>query len=114
MKLFQQLLKFYQTMGLFRPESDRNREQKARTLFFLLSFIQLLMSSGAFVLFQAKSIREHIASLSVTITLIVCAIFISICTRKMADTLKLIENLEEFIERSKDKRTYDERKLNTV
>lgn len=101
MKLFQKLLKFYQMMGIFPPHSFKNYKQNLKTCLFVLSFMHFFTSSSTFFLFHANSIRERIESFIETITILVCVIFISICKCKMAETLKIIENFEQFIEKSK-------------
>lgn len=81
-------------------------------LFFILGPIQLIISSCAFFLFQAKSIREYIQSLNVTMTLTICVILISISKWKMDDILKLIEKFEQFIEKRKRMHKYSHEKCN--
>lgn len=83
------------------PQSNQNYTQNSKTLLFLLSFIQMFISSAAFFLFQAKSMQEYFKTLSVIITIFVCVIYISICKWKMVDILQLIEKFEEFIRKSK-------------
>lgn len=101
MKLFQHLLKFLEALGIFIQKSSQDWKQKSRTLFYLLSPIQLIAPTGAFFLFQAKSIREYIQSLNVTIMVSICVVLILISTWKINDILELIEKFEQFIEKRK-------------
>lgn len=101
MKLFQQTLKFHQMMGISMPKANQNYKQKFKTIIFVFSFIQIFISSSAFFLLQAKSLREHIETLTLPITEIVCVIYILVFKWKMTEILKLIENFVGFIEKSK-------------
>lgn len=100
MKLFQKLLKCYQILGILMPQSGQNYKQYTRMLLFLLSITQMFISSAAFFLFKANSMREYFKTLSVIVTVSVCVIYISICKWKMGEVLKLIQKFEGFIKKS--------------
>lgn len=100
MKLFQQIIGFYQMLGILLPQPNPNYKHKLKTLIFLFSFIQMFMSTGAFFLYEAKSLREHVETLNLPITEIVSAIYILVSKWKMAEILKLCEEFEGFIEKS--------------
>lgn len=100
-KLLQFTQKVYQDMGTRTTQSNSNhRSINWRNIFMLTSFIQLFISSFAFLIFEADSIVDAGTSFYVASTEICCIIYYLINMQKMPKILKLIENFEKFVEKS--------------
>lgn len=101
-KLLKLTQKMYQDMGIYPPQSNQNRRSiNWRNIFMLVSFIQLLISSFAFLIDEADSIVDAGTSFYVAITELCCIVYYLINMWKIPKILKLIEHYENFIEKSK-------------
>lgn len=97
MELFNTQRKFYETLGFaIHP----NCRISAKYLIFLISSIQLFISTTAFFLFEARTAVEYGMSFYISITIVVSMVNISTIGWKMEEVLALIRNYEEFIENS--------------
>ena len=101
LKLFQVVQSTFRSMGICRSESNQSNLLNAKTAFFLLSFVQLLCSSMPYLLYEAKSVGERADSFYVSLTNSVCLIYILLSMKKISNILKLIEQFQEFIQKSK-------------
>ena len=102
MKLFHLTQKCYQTMGIYPTHPTQNPPINLRSLFF--SIIMLLTASAAMAscLFQAShNAFEHAYTFYVSLTQFACMINFLISFWKMADTISFINDLDDFIQRSK-------------
>lgn len=101
-RLFQNLLKFYETIGLDINPTQSLRSKflpTAESLFHLIPCAQLFISSAAFFLFKAKSVEEYGISFYVSITTLVLSICILNIACKVDKIPMLIGNYEELIEK---------------
>lgn len=102
-KLFNTLQRFYKTLG-FDIYSTRSCHSKclasAKIQFFLFSSAQLLISTMAFFLFQARIAIEYGISFYISITILVTIFNTTTIACNIAKFVALIRNYEEFIDKS--------------
>lgn len=72
----------------------------SRKLFFLISYIQMLLLSFEFLLFEAESVSELGISFYSTVTELGCLINFLMIAWKIPKIFDLIEKFEKFIEKS--------------
>lgn len=100
-KLFQILQNVYFKLGIFYPsQSNQNHSMNSRKLFFLISYIQMLLLSFEFLLFEAESVSELGISFYSTVTELGCLINFLMIAWKIPKIFDLIEKFEKFIEKS--------------
>lgn len=99
-KLFQLVQKIYKMMGICPSQPDQKYPFNLKTLIVLLIVIQFLLSSMAFLIFQADSTQERADSFYFSLSIANCAVYIIVSHWKIVKILKLIESFEEFIEQS--------------
>lgn len=100
-KLFQMLQNIYFNLGIFYPsQSNQNHSINSRKLFFLISYVQMLVLSFEFLLFEAKSIPELGISFYSTVTELGCLINFLMIKWKIPEIFDLIGKFEKFIEKS--------------
>lgn len=100
-RLFQSLQSYYQILGTFSPESDSSHQFKPRNIFTLFCYTQLFVSAVAFTIFKATTIIEFGLNYYGYMTELLCVFVILTHIYRMNDILKLIENCEDFIAKSK-------------
>lgn len=89
-------------MGIYLPESSNQRcSANRKNSFFLFCYIQLLISSVLFLLFDAETMLEFGASFYALLAESFCIWYFLIKMWQMPRILKLIEGFEVFIEKSK-------------
>lgn len=94
-------------MGVNLSQSKQKATFTPINLFILLLFAQVFTSSGAFLLFKAKSGYDFGLSFYITVTeLLVFAVYSLIVGFKLADIGKLIRKYEEIFEMSKQNTFY--------
>lgn len=103
MKLFQSVQKYYRTLGVYAPQSNQNYAFNWRNLVVLFALTQGFIFTMAFCLLQAKTVREYGDSFYVSVTEFADAIYFLSNIWKMRKFFKLIEQFENFIEKSKSK-----------
>lgn len=101
-KLFQSIQKFYHTIG-FKHSSKSHSSCNCRNLFALFAITQLFITSTAFFLLEANSLQEYSTSFYGSITELDCLVYFATNFFKLRNILKLIENYDKFIEKSKKK-----------
>lgn len=80
---------------------NQNPSFNAKSLFMLISIIQFLIASIAFLIFGAKSINERADCLYICSTCVVNIIHVLMHIYKNGQISQLIDNYEKFIEKSK-------------
>lgn len=98
-KLFQFLQGSYRRIGFHPSKSDRI-PFNWKNVFIFLPILQLFISTSAFFLFKADSVFEFGTGFYAAITSLFTLIVFLIELWKIPDILKLIGNLENFIEKS--------------
>lgn len=102
MKLFQSVKNFYQTMGVYTPQSDHQVHSiNSHFLFFSLSMTSNFISIFAYFLFKAISIEDYGSSFNKSMAGLSASANFFIIFWQMPTVLRLIENCEQFIEKSK-------------
>lgn len=69
-KFFGLVQSFYQTLGLYPPESNQSLPSKLRFLFFSTFTLLIFISSLGFLLFEAKTIQVIFPSISLIFSLV--------------------------------------------
>lgn len=101
LKMFQSLRKYFQILGTYSPGPDESRLFNLKNIFTLFCYIQLFISAVAFTLFKAKTVIEFGLNYYGYMTELLCVFVISTQIYQMNNILKLIEDCEDFIEKSK-------------
>lgn len=101
-RLFQNLREYYQTMGIYLPNSSIRRHYlNQRNSFFLTCYTQLLITSMLFLLFEAETTLEFGAALYAVLAESFCIWYFLIKMYKMPKILQLIDKFDAFMEKSK-------------
>lgn len=110
-KLFQSNLKYYYVIGIYSHASNANSHSiNSRNKIFLVIYLLYILSSGAFLFFEAQTLLEFGISFFATISgIFQMAIYLHIVWH-MKNLWEFIENCEGFIEKSKK----EIRKLSTI
>lgn len=101
MKLFQSIRKFYQEAGIQPPQPNQNYSFQWNHFFCIFFLIQLLCSTMAFILFEAKSVVEYAEAFFPSSTVVAALLNFIVCILENTNILQLIVKFEEFIEKSK-------------
>lgn len=103
--LFQISQKFHQIIGIdpFQPNQRPYRTKWTRT-FFIIFCTQLILTTGAFLVIDAKSIFEYGYTFCGLISMLNAIVNYFIFIWQSEDTLNSIGNCEAFIEKSELKR----------
>lgn len=97
-KLFAVLRDFYRMMGLSPPQTN---SLNSKNLFFFLSSTTGFFSIVAFFLFKANSVQEYVNSFHTSVTTLLFLLYFTAIARQMTNATQLIQQFEEFIEKSK-------------
>lgn len=101
-RLFKTIQKVYEQSGVAPSRSDpSSKALNWKNVSILCILIQFGLSSIGFCLFKANSIGQRADSFYMFLSVCTCTSFLSIAISKIGDIQKLIENCEEFIEKSK-------------
>lgn len=100
MKLFQSICRFYQVVGIQPPQLNQNYSFRWMHLICVFFLIQLICTTVAFILFEAKSIVEYAEAFFPASTEIANMVNFIVCIFKITNIFQLIENFEKFIEKS--------------
>lgn len=101
MKLFLTVLKLYQTIGIYLPNSKKKCSLNWRNVFFIYTSTQSFVPILAFVIFRpSKNVYECGFTIYVLITGLVCLFYYLIQMWQITDALRVIETYEAFIEKS--------------
>lgn len=99
LKLLQFTQKLFQEMGICPSPSNPNwRSINWRNSSVLISLIQMLIFSLAFLVFKADNIVDAGSCFYAVSTELICSIILLINIHNMPKILKLIEKFEDFIE----------------
>lgn len=103
--LFQNVREFYDTLGILPPTKTNDRTTRwpmfnAKMLFFSFSFMRMSISTIAFCIFQADSTFEYGVTNYVFMAELASMFYFSVQLWKIDDIIALIENYENFIEKS--------------
>lgn len=96
MKILSPVRKFYKMLGIY-PSNTID----AKNIFFIISLIQLIISTLAFISINAKSTDEFGIAFYVFITATTQLVHLLISIKKIPNISDLIEKYEAFIEKSK-------------
>lgn len=99
-KLFQFVKKEHQTLGVCPPQADGKVPFNLRNTFALFCFVQLAISVALFLILKAKTTQEYCAAFFMCSTQFYLISDLSILMWQMPNTLDLITDFEEFIEKS--------------
>lgn len=99
MKIFQFDQEFYEIFQLNPNHPDQRCSFTMKTLFIVAGMVLLLISSVAFVLFEANSIDEYAFSFFSSTAIMVCTIQWLAVIWERPNLRELIENMEQFIEK---------------
>lgn len=101
-KLFQFNQKYSQSVGICLPKSSQRRFSiNPINLLFIISLSLFLAASFAFILHDAKSMRDYGVEFFTIISIIEAMFMYSIPVWQLKNMLKFIEHCEGFIETSK-------------
>lgn len=102
-KLFDTQQKLYKTLGfdIYQSQSCHSKcSISIKSLFFLISSMQLFISTTAFFLFEARTVDEYGMSFYISITIFSVSINITTIAWKMDEIFVLLRNYGEFIDKS--------------
>ena len=99
--LFNMVQKNFKTIGIYPSQSRGICLCNSRYLFLVFSFIQMIFSSLAYLIFQADTADQYGISFYVTITILTQFFQFVIITQKMPKILNLIEDYKAFVLKSK-------------
>lgn len=100
MKLFLSVQKFLHRLGI-DPHRQNHYPFTWKNLLVVFIFAQMCVGTTGFFILQAKTVREYGDSFYASLTLFANAIYCLIFIFNIKKIQKLIENLEEFIRKSK-------------
>lgn len=101
MRLFQSVRKYFEIMGIYSPHSNQcNSKWNWKNCVFLISTAELVISSAAFFLYQAKTAVEYGFAFFEAICGFAAMSAIAVCIWKREHFFNLIGNFEDFIEKS--------------
>lgn len=102
LKLFRSVQKFQHIQG-FYPQSrlSQHSPYNGRNLCFQLCVLQMFLSATAFLLFKAQSMYDYGLTLYASLTEALTFVCVTATLRKTTETYELIENMENFIAKSK-------------
>lgn len=100
-KLVVSVKQYYRTMGIYPKQPNQYYTINARNIFFSLSMALISISTSAFFIFKASSIREYAETLYIASTQMTGLFIFLITFWKMPKILAIIEKSEELIEKSK-------------
>lgn len=100
LKFFQLVQNIYRMVGIYPPKLNQHCLLNSKISFFLLMVVQFYISSFAFLLFEANSIREMADSFYVASSELLCITYMIVSLWKISDILDLITKYERFIEKS--------------
>lgn len=102
MILFQLVRKYFKRMGIYlqRP-NQRNSSINCITFIYFTAFAQAIISSAAFILFEAETVVEYGFTFYVLTIACVASAAISIVHWNVGNIIAFVESFEAFIEKSK-------------
>lgn len=101
MKLFQCTQKFFRMLGLHPPQHCQNSSFNLKNILIILLLVIGFLDAIAFLLFQAKSVKEFGDSFYVSATEWGTLVYFSIHVRKMTNVSNLIERFGGLVQKSK-------------
>lgn len=100
-KSFQFIQTIYQTSGIYTPQAKQYYSLNGKVLLILLSSLHFAIASFAYLIFEAESIGDMAYSYCLSLSLLLCFIFVMEYTLKIPNVLMLIEKFDEFIRKRK-------------
>lgn len=100
-KLYQTILKCYDTTGVYSIQSNQSRPFNLRSFIFLLANVLYFVSELTYILFRANTMLEYGFSVFLGLTTANASAQFMLTISRMPNILKLIEMCESFIESSK-------------
>lgn len=101
MKIFQSIRHHFEFVGISQAQSLRKHPFNLRNLAILLIYLQFLITSTAYVLFEAKTIREFADSFYAASTTAGVSNVFTWNMVNMANIFQLIDNSAMIIEKRK-------------
>lgn len=101
LKLLQFTQDVHKDMGICPLQSNRKNQINWRLILMLISLVQMMVLSFAFLVFAAETLTDAITCFYAISTEASCVIYLLIKFNKMPKILNLIERFEGFIENSK-------------
>lgn len=100
MKLFETVQRNFASVGYSLLYSNQKYHLNARnmTVIFLLTINTL--ANGAYILYNTESFEEYLQDIYVTSTVAMVLVILMIFIALMSNVFKLIENLEQIVEKS--------------
>lgn len=100
-RLFSFLQKIYQNIGISPPQFNQNHNPfNLKNCLIPFCLTQFLITSAAYLLFEANSMIEYGRTSFTCTTLVFCSVIYSMLFWQMETILNYIGNCEEFIEKS--------------
>lgn len=100
-KLFRCVRRLFRSIGIVPTKHSEHFAFNWRNLLISPSILIMLVLQVAFFFFKAKSIQEYGLSFYGCVSLILIVFYAAIIVWQMPNILKLMKNLEKFIELSK-------------
>lgn len=105
-KLFQFNRKYNQAVGIYWPTIQSNQMARqcsinSKNLLYIICLTEFLVSSIAFILFEAKSKLEFSMTTFSIHTITTVLVMYLLTVWQIGNILKLTDNCEKFIEKSK-------------
>lgn len=101
-KLFQFIQKFHQTLGIYPPQLKQQPYQiNSINKIFLVCLVQMIITTTAFLMFEAESMFSYGLAFFVLIAMINGVVIYLTFIWQFENTVKYIGNCEEFIVKSK-------------
>lgn len=101
MKLFLELQNIYRMLGIYPPQNRQSPTLNLRNGLIFGSLALGFTLTGAFCLFQAKSVRDIGDSFYASATELGTLVYFSMTVWKMASIMTLIAKFEGIVEQSK-------------
>lgn len=101
MKLFHSVQRYFETIGIYSPcPNQRYSSINWINFGYLIVYAQIMISSGGFLLFQAKTAVEYGFAFYTFICGLASAAAVLISIWKKEKMFNLLQGLEKFIEKS--------------
>lgn len=99
-KLFQNVLTYFEAMGIYSLQSDQAQSYNGKKLLIPLSLAIMFTSTSAFLVFKAAAVFEYAICFYFGITRPTAVAIFLILSFQMPNIIKFIENCEQFVNRS--------------
>lgn len=102
-QLFRALLEYHRTMGVYSHQPNQKWSLNSMNWIFIIAFAQLLVTTLAYFLFQAKSADELGWAFYIFTTETTSLSYYLVQIGQISNTVELIGKFEKFIQESKSR-----------